>query len=214
MLSTFRHQTATHPDAVEFILAVEGEEWQLARIHSGHVEKGLNSAWIGDPEAFERFQRARHAPNPFLGIIEEKVGPGASRLMRLGTAMEAVISDPTIASVDHFCVRVALQPDGFQYLSAFFIYVESDIQMQAGDDLINQMAQSVAEGGYTVTIVEPSEPGTPALGLSFPRARLGIIFLPLAYDNAQVLHNVSPNAFASVVQERFGVEMKDPPLRH
>jgi len=214
VLSTVKYRTATDPDSVEFIVAVEGKDWQLARIRQGHVEQGLSSAWIGDREAFERFQRARHAPDPLQAFVEAKVGPGPSALLRLGNAMQAVIEDPTVDTVDHFCVRVALQPDGFQYLSSFFIYVGRDIQVQAGDDLINRMAQSVQEGGYTVSIVEPAEPGTPALGLSFPRAMIGMIFVPLVYDDAQVLHDVSPNDFASVVRERFGVMFKDPPLRH
>jgi hypothetical protein len=199
----------------EFIVAVDGTDWQLTRIRNGQVESGLRSTWIGDHDAFEQFQRLRNAPHPLKGVIEEKVGPGAASLLRLGTAMEALINDASIESVDHFCVRVARQRDGgFQYMASIFIYVGRDIEMKPGDDLINSMAQSVAEGGYSVSIVEPAEPGTPALGLSFPRARLGMIFLPLEYDEGQVLHDISPNDFARVVQERFGVAMKDPVLRH
>jgi len=76
------------------------------------------------------------------------------------------------------------------------------------------MAQPVEEGGFAVTVVEPAHPGIPALGLSFPRAHLGMLFLPLEYDQAQVIEDVSPNDYARVVQERFGVAMKDPPMRY
>jgi hypothetical protein len=76
------------------------------------------------------------------------------------------------------------------------------------------MAQPVEEGGFAVTVVEPTHPGTPALGLSFPRAHLGMVFLPLEYDQAQVIEGVSPNDYARVVQKRFGVAMKDPPMRY
>jgi hypothetical protein len=76
------------------------------------------------------------------------------------------------------------------------------------------MAQSVGEGGYAVSVVEPLEPGTPALGLNFPRARLGMLYLPLEFDGAEVIEDVSPNDFAKVILERFGVAMKEPILRH
>jgi hypothetical protein len=41
-----------------------------------------------------------------------------------------------------------------------------------------------------------------------------MVFLPLEYDQAQVIEDVSPNDYARVVQERFGVAMKDPPMRY
>ena len=75
------------------------------------------------------------------------------------------------------------------------------------------MAQPVEEGGYAVSVVEPEKPGTPALGLSFPRARLGMLYLPLKFDGAEVFHDVSANDFPKVVLERFGVSMKLPLLR-
>lgn len=215
VISRLQDQTESEHEVVEFIVAVDGTDWQLTRIRNGQVESGLKSTWIGDHDAFERFQRLRIAPDPFEDVIKETVGPGAVVHMRLAKAMEALINDPSIETVDHFCVRVARQHDGgLQYMASIFIYVGRDIELQPGDDLINRMAQSVAEGGYSASIVEPAEPGTPALGLSFPRARLGMIFLPLEYDQAQVLHDVSPNDFARAVQGRFGVAMKDPTLRH
>lgn len=82
------------------------------------------------------------------------------------------------------------------------------------DDLISKMAQPVSEEGYAVSVVEPAEAGMPALGLSFPRARLGMLFLPLQFDGAEVIHDVSPNEYARVVLERYGVAIKDPSLRH
>jgi hypothetical protein len=214
-LSTLQNQTAGVPDGADFIVAVDGQDWQLSRIRGGHIERGLTSAWIGDQQAFERFQRARHeSSSPFRDVVEKGLAAGSRSILRLGDAMNAVIGDPTIATVDHFCVRVARQDIGFQYLASIFIFVERDVEVHPGDDLVNRMAQPVEEGGYAVAIVEPANPGTPALGLSFPRARLGMVFLPLLYDEAQVVRDVSPNDFARVVQERFGVAMKDPSLRH
>jgi hypothetical protein len=91
--------------------------------------------------------------------------------------------------------------------------VGRDIIVKTNDNLITKMAHPVEEGGYAVSVVEPEEPGTPALGLSFPLARIGMIYLPLKYDEAQIIMDVSPNDFAKVVLDRFAVAMSDPILR-
>ena len=131
----------------------------------------------------------------------------------LQRAMQVVIEDSAFESVGGFCVAVAATLRGFEYLASVFIYVERDIHVKSGDDLISKMAQPIAEGGYAVSVVEPAEPGIPALGLNFPRARLGMLFLPLKFDGAEVISDVSPKDFAKVVLEHFGVAMKDPNLR-
>jgi len=132
----------------------------------------------------------------------------------LRRAMQAVIDDPAIESVADFCVAVAYKPTGFEYLGSTFIHVGRDIRVEPGENLISKMAHSVEEGGYAVSVVEPAEAGTPALGLNFPRARLGMLYLPLEFDGAQVISDISPNDFAKVVLERFGVPMKNPMLRY
>jgi hypothetical protein len=101
-----------------------------------------------------------------------------------------------------------------EYLGSTFIHLGREFRVEPGENLISKMAQSVEEGGYAVSVVEPVEPGTPALGLTFPRARLGMLYLPLKFDGAEVIEDVSPNDFSEVVLERFGVAMKDPILRY
>lgn len=212
-ISTLRNRSEALP--VEFLVAAEGQDG-LTRIRAGEVEDGLETTWIGDQAAFERFQRARFSldESQLEAALMAGLPPGPRAMMRLQKAMAAVIDDPAVESVDDFCVSVATGRDGFEYLASVFIHVGRDIQVQPGDDLINKMAQSVEEGGFAVSVVEPAETGTPALGLSFPRARLGMMFLPLRYDEAQVIRGVSPNHYARTIKERFGVAMKDPTLRH
>jgi hypothetical protein len=135
-------------------------------------------------------------------------------MARLQRAMQVVIDEPAIDSVGDFCVAATYKPNGFEYLGSTFIHVGRDIRVEPGENLISKMAQSVEEGGYAVSVVGPLEPGTPALGLNFPRARLGMLYLPLEFDGGQFISDVSPNDFPRAVLERFGVSMKDPMLCH
>jgi hypothetical protein len=147
-------------------------------------------------------------------FLESQLPPSTKTMATLRRAMQAVIDDPAIESVGDFGVAVAYKPTGFEYLGSTFIHVGRDILVKSGENLISKMAQSVEEGEYSVSVVEPADPGTPALGLNFPRARLGMLYLPLEFDDAQVISDVSPNDFAKVVRKRFGVTMKNPMLRY
>jgi hypothetical protein len=200
---------------VEFIVARAEAGSTLIRVRDGEIEQNRHSAWIGDHRAFERFQEARHGPveREDVGIMNV-LSPDIQVMHILDRAMEAVIGDPSVSSVDDFCIRVAAKQGAFNYLGQTFIHVGRDLTIRHGDDLITKMAQPVSEGGYAVSVVEPALPGTPALGLNFPRARFGMVYLPLEYDEAQVITNVSPNDFAKAVFDRFGVAMSEPLLRH
>ena len=205
-------QELASDDTVEFIVATGDASSQLTRIRKRGIERSIPYAWVGDQDGFERFQQARNAPlNPVWDTV---LSPPEKAKMRFRLAMLAVIADPAVASVGDFCVEVVHKVAGFEYLGSTFIHVGRDISVAPGDDLFSKMAQSVGEGGYAVSVVEPAQPGTPALGLNFPRARLGMLYLPLEFDTAQVIADVSPNDFAKAVLDRFGVAMKDPMLRH
>lgn len=201
-------------DAVEFIVATTLDDHKLIRIGRGGIERDLGATWIGDQAAFESFQSNRHrldgALSDFMAINwPESVRIGHS----LGTAMEAVIADAKVASVDDFCIQVSAKDGALNYLGGSFIHVGRDIAVRSGDNLILKMAQPVSEGGYSVTIVPPRLPGIAALGLSFPMARLGYLYLPLKFDEAKVLQDVPAQNFAAVTFEEFGVELQDPMLR-
>jgi hypothetical protein len=201
--------------SVEFIIANAEAGSMLTRVRCGKIEENLQSAWIGDHDGFERFQEKRHRPvDSFRLEMMNGLPPGAQAMLALSDAMDAVIADPTIPSVGDFCVRVAAKQGEFNYLESTFVHVGRNITIRAGDNLVAKMAQPVEEGGYAVSVVQPAKPGTPALALNFPRAQMGMIYLPLEYDEAQVIQDVSPNDFAKAVFDRFGVAMSDPMLRY
>jgi len=214
LLPTLRELSSDSRKRVEFIVAKAETGSMLTRIREDQIERTLYLAWIGDQTAFERFQEERHRPlDEFRLQMMNKLPPGPRTMSVLGNAMEAVIEDPAIVSVDDFCVRVAAKNGEFNYLEQTFIHVGRDITLKPGDDLISKMAHPVEEGGYSVSVVPPAVAGTPALGLNFPRARLGMVYVPLQYDVAQVFQDVSPNDFPKVVLDRLGIAMQDPPLR-
>jgi len=124
--------------------------------------------------------------------------------------MRAVISDPEITTVDAFCVAVASDSRAFNYQRGTFIYPGRDFVIQSGQPLLSAMGQPVEHGGYEVSIVPPLQPGTPALGLCFANARLGMVYVPLMHDEAQVIYDVAARDFGAVAHARYGVELEMP----
>lgn len=135
-------------------------------------------------------------------------------MARLQDALSKVIDDPAVPSVGGFAIGLAYGAQGFRYLESTFIETSSDIELLAGQDLIRAMAHGVEDGGYSVCVVPPTSPGTPAVGLCFPRARLGMLYLPLTFDGARVVRDISPNDFSETIQREFGVRLAEPMLRY
>lgn len=207
--------TSDNRRMVEFIVVNVDADSHLTRIRNGEIERDLQSAWIGDKQGFERFQAERlKQPDSTTVWVESALSPAARVMTKLQRAMKAVIDDPAIESVDDFCVSVAYRPTGFDYLESTFVQLGRDVRIESGENILSRMVQPVEEGGYAVSVVPPAEPGTPALGLNFPQARLGILYLPLEFDDGQVISDISPNDFAKIVLERFNVTMIDPLLRY
>lgn len=139
--------------------------------------------------------------------------PSAVALMRMSHALNAVIENSSIPSVNDICVRLATKEGRFQYLGEMALHVGRDTVIRDGDNLLNIFAQSVEEGGFSICVVEPLEAGVPALGLCFPRARLAMIYLPLEFDDAMVIRDIMPSDFSATVFTRFGVRMSEPIIR-
>ena len=86
---------------VEFVVALLNNPWQLARVDENGPELELYSTWIGDQLAFEAFQHRRHEPDdPLRAQVIRGLPQPTTTMVVLGEAMEAVIRDPSVKSVD------------------------------------------------------------------------------------------------------------------
>jgi hypothetical protein len=201
---------------VEFLIATSEATNQLTRIREGVVEESLSVAWVGDKEAFERFQLERNRP---LHASQEHMRaslPFSSQAMiQLQDGMRAVIDDEAITSVDDFCVSLAHKAGaGFRYLEYAFALVGADFEVRNGEDLVPKMIQGVDVGAFQVCVCGPEATGVAAVGLHFANARLGMVYLPLVFDEAQVVADVSADDFSRVGFERFGVRLTTPLIRN
>lgn len=202
----------TSGNEVEFLYVVGRLESEIIRIRAGNIETKLEVAWVGDPDAFSAFQNQRNVA--YQQIHNQRL---RSDYLRIGScmsdAMDHVIADPSISSVDGCSVSIVWQASGFNYLPSTFVHVGRDVTFQSGEDLISLMLQPVEHGGYAVSIVEPKISGTPALALNFPVALLTYVYMPLQFDEAIVIKNVSARDIASTLLHRYGLAINEPMIR-
>jgi hypothetical protein len=213
LVSDLAARSANGSDSADFIIAESGTAPRLTRIREGIVEQDLPVTWIGDQLGFERFQEERAFQTSQLGFDSAGLRSDPAVLQSLlGRCMDAVIDDPGVPSVGEINVRICARrrDRALVYLEEAVLQINRDLPMKTGDNVGRRMAQPTSEGGYAAVVVPPMNPGTPALGLCFPIAHVGIMFLPLEFDSGQVILDVEPDAFSRVVFERFGVALTDP----
>jgi hypothetical protein len=77
---------------VEFIVADGRAGSQLTRVRNSGIECGLQSAWIGDQQGFERFQRERNRPTDSMSALESQLQPATRVMAILRRAMQASLT--------------------------------------------------------------------------------------------------------------------------
>jgi hypothetical protein len=219
-------------DTADFLVVMRGANSSIVRITRTGIERDLSVGWIGDAQAFEYFQAARSSVandvRPILSaggmtvqVTSDPPGgvtwlqdlpPSARVMQRLKKAMDTTIANPAIPSVDGFCISIASKPEGFRYFESTEVHLGRSIELKTGDNLVQKMLQPVETGSYAFSVVPPVDSGIAALGLSFPAARLAMIYLPLLYPTAEVLRDVRACDFPAVIRERYGIAMQRPML--
>ena len=209
LLPLLAGETSTD-DHVEFLVAKNQPGPSLIRIRHGKVEPGASTAWLGEHAAFERFQeeRMRSSEGPAIPAT-----PGQRLKYDMETAMRAVIEDATIGTVGGFVAKIGRYQDSlaFNYHAEAAAYVGRAFRFE-GELKVQQLIRPVDEGGYSYCVVEPAHSGTPALGLIFLEANLAMAFLPLQFDEVQVVPDVHVDDFVEIMENRFGVRFAAPLL--
>jgi hypothetical protein len=194
---------------VDFLVATTGEQKSITRVRREGIESDLEHGWIGDHDAFSWYQKARLTIEP-NAIAAEIIPEDSMLLCQMDDAMQEVIRTPEVPGVDDFCIRVASFTGAFNYLAGLFTYVERDVELKDGDNLLSKMMLPAQDGGFTACIVAPEEPGTPAIGIHFPQARLTVLYMPLTHDEPELVRDTAGQDLPQVVQDRFGVRLSAP----
>jgi hypothetical protein len=199
------------PGSVDYLLA--HTERGLQRITASGVEEPTEAGWIGDPAAFEVYQQGYHARPVPKPIWIEGVSPPRDQLgdpaamepfIRMATGTYVLMEDQSVASVGEVFVT-ANSKRGFHYEQQGFFQANHEQEIGSGWTTLNW--GTAAQGGFGFNLLPPKEHGIGAIGLYFRHGGLGLLYHPLAYDDALAYRRVTHDEFCAAVAEDHRIEI-------
>jgi hypothetical protein len=191
----------------DFIVAALSPFTTLNKISGGELSRNLPSCWIGNHDAFSDYQKHFHSgslPNQggYSGTKEEFY----TLVSKMEMAFRSVVQSNAHKDVGELTISVMTDTDGFKYApAANTSFVTQSIPSNTWTPL---RFGSTAEGGYSYSIMTPSEAGIGAVGIHFYQGNLGALFYPTKSANAITYKNVSAEQFKEKVCEEFGFEIE------
>jgi hypothetical protein len=84
--------------------------------------------------------------------------------------------------------------------------------IKIGPEWTNLNWGTAAQGGFGFNLLPPKEPGIGAIGLYLLHGGLGLLYHPLAYDDALVYRRITHDEFRAAVAEDHAIEIDGPRL--
>lgn len=191
----------------------------LVEIKDGHAAR-RESAWLGDPEAFNRYQTLYHGEHflpPGEGLDPEYKAD-LDIAVKMNDAMQDLVlanPEPDGPGASHALVgeaSVTVGPRVEDGLFEYHIYYNYSGPFASGGASGGRL-MSTEHGSFTISFLVPEEPGIGAIGIHFPEGRLGVLYAPLMTkrpDRADRFHPVTVYEFADNVKARYGVSLRGP----
>ena len=185
----------------------------LQRVTAMGIEESSDAGWIGDAAAFEIYQQAYHnavVPEPIwiegVSPPREELGDAAAMepFLRMFFGTFALLEKEATASVGEVFV-VANSKRGFHYEQQGSFSANNEQEIGAEWTTLNW--GTAAQGGFGFNLLPPKEHGIGAIGLYFPHGGLGLLYHPLAYDDALVYRRVTHDEFCAAVEEDHGLRI-------
>jgi hypothetical protein len=184
---------------------------QIWKIANGRVAGNEPAAWIGDYQAFARFQ-ALYTGDPLSFQLPPEFDPDghlrdATQLM---DAFRLVVADPALDTVGDARVVVKGEEEGFAYLP----YLELDngldppaITAEAGQEVSLIQVGSAAIGAFAYSVLVPTARGIGLVAVHVHQASLGFVYYPAASEDAIIYRSVTQPQFIERVAADWGLEI-------
>lgn len=200
---------------VVFILSTinNNNKTEIIKISNYQIERDLKSAWIGDIDAFNDFQK---------NFFELK-NSGKSEHESLTSAFAKVIENPNIPTVGDFQVTTITEtgPQGhffFQYFEKFFIIrggsqtfnIKVDKEQSSNKVTFTHTMQwgSAEDGSYAICYFVSVTPLINAIAYYFTHGNFGVLFCPRLSFEGILIKDKTNMEFLKIVNEKYNIPMR------
>lgn len=189
---------------VDFVLATYIPLVSLIKISNGEVIFDIDSAWIGDPDAFSEYQRIYHTlpESPKSEDHSPEESEFYETISRMSSALGDIVRENKLDSVGEFTISVRSTSSGFKYLGGAMAFIVEQ-KIPSGEPTALKFG-TAQQGGYAYTVMTPTSPNVGAIGVYFVQGNLGVLYHPLAMDEAIVYPKESFDSFKSSVLKDYG----------
>ena len=194
----------TSKGAAEFIVANTATTCQLIRIKGGVAETNLENAWIGDSHAFELYQSYYHGESAVRRHSFQR-----DTFTRMKDALDNVIGDSTVPSVDGFTICVSSRSDRSRTFGYQPYIVGSGFQPVENTTEPTSLMRTigVAGGSYNFAILVPKTLGVAAIGIYILETNAGALMFPASSWTPALIRNVTCQWFIDSVEATVGLSL-------
>jgi hypothetical protein len=184
-------------------------------VRNGARERSRRSAWIGDIEAFERFQELAE-----LYRFDDSADGLEPRLKdsvlasNVASVLGKLVFERSASSIGELCISCSLGREGFIIRPSGSIALTQNKRIDASAEarLQNAAARSIDGGVFHCEVVPPEHPGIPAVGVYLREGRIGLWSHPLVRDETKIIPSVSCSEFVEKVRAIEGIALRGPSL--
>jgi hypothetical protein len=121
-------------------------------------------------------------------------------------AMDQLILDISIPSVDELLVSVLPQNDAFRYASGVALYKGRDQPLT--NEWTDVVFEGAAGGGFGYSILTPEQSRIAAIAVHFFQGQLGVLFHPMKLRDPEKYTNVSHTDLQEQVWRRHRISLE------
>jgi hypothetical protein len=194
-------------NGIEFILStINNNKTEIIKISNYEVERNLTTAWIGDSDGFNDFQKHFH----------ELKDSGKTEKDSLTTAFLKVIENPNISTVGDFHVSTITETslEGnlfFLYSEKFMLIVGREQRFSfkgEGTHSITMNWGSAEDGSYAICFFVSVTAERSAIAYYFTHGNFGVLFYPKLSFEGIVIKNTTNREFLEIINEKYNIKMR------
>ena len=197
-----------NPDReTDFVLAViENKKPRIFKISNGIIEQNLQTFWLGDKLAFNKFQGNYH---------DLKKG-GVSEKDSLRDAFKSVVDNESIETVGNFHIEVHMNekicPNEVVFLytnrTEISIGKQPPIHLKEANKYYPVPMGTTEGGAYGISYLVSVSPNIHGVALHFLYGNFGVLFCPQLSLEGIKIRDVNGKEFVSEIKNRFNLPMR------
>jgi hypothetical protein len=186
-----------HDDGVAFIVSSLVPVPSIYRIRNGEIERDLSNAWIGDKNAFSRFQSVYHSLPPTIASRLPDDAEPFDEGYKMNDAFAVIMEDCEFNTIGGLQLSITSKPpgnQGFTYLA------------QSLSDHVN--------GEFSYSVFVPKMSGVGAIGLYFYQGSFGYLLHPAESLEPITIRSSNAKQFLNTIENKYQLTLWGPYFEH